>query len=170
MPATIYYITGGERSGKSAYAQKLALSLSENPVYLATSRIWDEEFQQRIARHKADRDHRWTAVEEEINISIHDYTGQTVVLDCITLWLTNLYTDNKYNTNIALKQAFDEWERIIKQNFTLIVISNEIGMGGHGATESQRAFTSLQGWMNQHIAKAADKAWMMVSGIAVVLK
>jgi adenosylcobinamide kinase/adenosylcobinamide-phosphate guanylyltransferase len=170
MPATIYYITGGERSGKSAYAQNLALSLSNNPIYLATSRIWDDEFRQRVERHKADRDSRWQTIEEETRISSHDYTTKTVVLDCITLWLTNLYSDNGYDSKRSLQQAKEEWEKIIKQDFNLIVVSNEIGMGGHGTTESQRAFTSLQGWMNQYIAQTANKAWLMVSGLAVEIK
>jgi adenosylcobinamide kinase / adenosylcobinamide-phosphate guanylyltransferase len=170
MPATIYYITGGERSGKSGYAQKMALSLSESPIYLATSRIWDDEFRQRVERHKADRDQRWKTIEEEVFISGHNYAGQTVVLDCITLWLTNLYSDNHYDTEKSLQQAKEEWDKLTQQNFNLIVISNEIGMGGHGATESQRAFTSLQGWMNQYIAQKADKAWLMVSGLALQLK
>lgn len=170
MPATIYYITGGERSGKSAYAQQLALSLSDNPVYLATSRVWDDDFQQRIERHKSDRDSRWQTIEEETRLSAHDFTGKTVVLDCITLWLTNWYSDSQYDTDKSLELAKTEWEKLIKQDFTLIVISNEIGMGGHGATASQRAFTALQGWMNQHIAKTADKAWFMVSGLAMQIK
>jgi adenosylcobinamide kinase/adenosylcobinamide-phosphate guanylyltransferase len=169
MSATIYYITGGERSGKSAYAQQLALSLCNDPIYLATSRIWDDEFKQRVERHKNDRDERWQTIEEEIQISKHDYSGKTVVLDCVTLWLTNLYADNNYNIDKALEQAKTEWVELVKQDFNLIVISNEIGMGGHGATESQRAFTSLQGWMNQYIAKSADKAWLMVSGLAIIL-
>jgi adenosylcobinamide kinase/adenosylcobinamide-phosphate guanylyltransferase len=170
MPATIYYVTGGERSGKSAYAQQLALSLSVNPVYLATARIWDEEFHQRIERHKTDRDERWHTIEEDTYLAAHDFSGKTVVLDCITLWLTNLYSDNQYDMNQSLEQAKSEWGKLIHQNFNLIVISNEIGMGGHGATESQRAFTSLQGWMNQHIAKTADKAWLMVSGLPWQIK
>ncbi len=170
MSASIYYITGGERSGKSGYAQQMALSLSENPIYLATSRIWDDEFLQRIERHRADRDERWQTIEEETRLAAHDFTGRTVVLDCVTLWLTNLYADNQYDTDKALEAAKIEWDKLIKQDFNLIVISNEIGMGGHGASEAQRAFTSLQGWMNQYIAKSANKAWLMVSGLALPLK
>lgn len=170
MPATLYYITGGERSGKSAFAQKLALSLCNNPVYLATSRVWDDEFRQRIERHKADRDYRWTTVEEETALASHNFSGKIVVLDCITLWLTNLYSDHNFIADKAFEIAKDEWNKLLEQNFTLIVISNEIGMGGHGTNEAQRAFTSLQGWMNQHIASMAHKAWFMVSGIPMVLK
>ena len=67
-----YLITGGARSGKSAYGQHLALSMSDNPVYLATSRIWDEDHEARIERHKSDRDDRWTNIEEERHIK-HNY-------------------------------------------------------------------------------------------------
>lgn len=170
MPAKIYYITGGERSGKSSFGQDMALSLSENPIYLATSRIWDEDFRQRVERHKSDRDERWQTIEEEIFLSEHNFDGKTVLLDCITLWLTNLYTDNHFKIDKALEQAKIEWNKLILQEFNLIVISNEIGMGGHGATESQRDFTQLQGWMNQYIAQNSDNAWLMVSGIAVKIK
>ncbi|WP_245701809.1 bifunctional adenosylcobinamide kinase/adenosylcobinamide-phosphate guanylyltransferase [Roseivirga misakiensis] len=61
----IYFITGGQRSGKSSYAQRLALELSDSPVYLATSRHWDNDYEKRTDRHKADRDERWTNIEEE---------------------------------------------------------------------------------------------------------
>jgi adenosylcobinamide kinase/adenosylcobinamide-phosphate guanylyltransferase len=84
--------------------------------------------------------------------------------------LTNLYSDNQYDVDKSLEFAKTEWDKLILQDFNLIVISNEIGMGGHGASESQRAFTSLQGWMNQYIAKRSDKAWLMVSGLPVPLK
>ena len=65
MNKNVIVITGGQRSGKSSYAQKLALSLSSNPVYLATSRVWDEEHRARIVRHQADRGPEWTNLEEE---------------------------------------------------------------------------------------------------------
>lgn len=67
----IVLVTGGQRSGKSGYAQKLALSLTANPVYLATSRVWDEEFRERVLRHQADRGPEWTNIEEEKYLSRH---------------------------------------------------------------------------------------------------
>ena len=170
MPAKVYYITGGERSGKSSYAQKLALSLTVSPIYLATARVWDDDFRSRIERHKTDRDNRWTTIEEEISIAGHDYTDKVVLMDCVTLWLTNIFSDNSYNNEKSIEIAKAEWDALIRQNFTLIAVSNEIGMGGHGPTEAQRNFTSLQGWMNQYIAAMADKAYLMVSGIPLVLK
>ncbi len=166
----IHYISGGERSGKSAYAQELAESLSSNPYYLATSRIWDDNFKKRVQRHINERDERWTTIEEEKDISSIIPVKATVVIDCVTLWLTNYYTDTEYNVAKSLQLAKDEFDKLEKINATIIIISNEIGMGLHAQTKSGRQFTELQGWMNQYIAKRADKATFMVSGLPLTLK
>ncbi len=166
----IYYISGGERSGKSSYAQKLAESLSDTPIYLATSRIWDEDFQQRVDRHVSDRDERWTTVEEEKWLSNVISEKQTVVVDCVTLWLTNFFVDTKYDIEKALEIAKEEINKLVEIDANIIIISNEIGMGLHANSESGRKFTQLQGWTNQHIAKLADKATFMVSGLPLTLK
>ncbi|GAC1377612.1 MAG: bifunctional adenosylcobinamide kinase/adenosylcobinamide-phosphate guanylyltransferase [Hymenobacter sp.] len=164
------YISGGQRSGKSRYAQNLALQLSPKPVYLATSRAWDDDHRQRIARHVADRDARWTTLEEEKYLSRLHLTGRTVVLDCVTLWLTNFFTDAEYDVDVALRQAQEEFDKLLRQDCTLLVISNELGMGLHAPTEAGRKFTDLQGWMNQHIAQRADHAIFIVSGLPLVVK
>nr|MBC7613209.1 bifunctional adenosylcobinamide kinase/adenosylcobinamide-phosphate guanylyltransferase [Pseudopedobacter sp.] len=161
----IYYISGGARSGKSGYAQALALSLSQNPIYLATARNWDADFDQRIKRHQSDRDERWENIEEEKYPSKIDFSRRVVVLDCVTLWLTNFYVDTKYDIEEALKKIKDEVDQLAQQDATFIIISNELGMGLHADTESGRKFTDLQGWTNQYIAKKADKAIFMVSGL-----
>ena len=166
----IHYISGGERSGKSSYAQKIAEEISKNPFYLATSRIWDEDFKTRVERHISDRDKRWTTIEEEKNISAVIVDKSTVVVDCVTLWLTNFYVDTKYDVEESLKLAKQEIEKLVEIDATIIIISNEIGMGLHATTESGRKFTELQGWMNQFIAKKADKATFMVSGLPLKLK
>lgn len=166
----IYYITGGERSGKSSYAQQLAESLSENPYYLATSRVWDSDFKTRVDRHISDRDERWTTIEEEKAISSVIVEKSTVVIDCVTLWLTNIYTDNKYDVDKSLKEAKKEIDILKTINATIIIISNEIGMGVHASTEMARKFTELQGWTNQYIAKKSDEATFMVSGLPLKLK
>lgn len=168
--AKIIYITGGERSGKSSFAHDLALKLSQSPVYLATARVWDKDFRQRIERHKSSRDQRWTTVEEEKKISAHDFTGKVVVMDCITLWLNNFHFDNNYDTEKTLLQAKEEFQKFIQKDFTLIVISNELGMGAIAERESTRKFVELQGWINQFIAKLASEAFWMVSGIPVKIK
>ncbi len=166
----IIFITGGQRSGKSSYAQKLAESLSENPVYLATSRIWDDDFKKRIERHKQDRGDNWLTIEEDKELSKLIFKDNVVVLDCVTLWLTNLYYDNKYDIDKTLQDAKREFNALVNQDFILIVVSNEIGMGIHADNESARKFTDLQGWINQYIASLSDDAWLMVSGIPVKIK
>jgi adenosylcobinamide kinase/adenosylcobinamide-phosphate guanylyltransferase len=166
----IYYITGGERSGKSSYAQKLAEELSDTPYYLATSRIWDNDFQKRVDRHISDRDERWTTLEEEKEISKAIPEKSVVVIDCVTLWLTNFYVDTKYDVQKSLTLAKEEINTLKKVDATIIIISNEIGMGVHSDTEIGRKFTELQGWTNQEIAKVSDKATFMVSGLPLQLK
>ena len=166
----IYYITGGQRSGKSSFGQKLALSLSDNPIYLATSRHWDGEYEKRIDRHKADRDERWTNVEEEKHIGKLEFDQRVVLVDCVTLWLTNFFVDTKNDVDQSLQLAKSEFDALTTQNSDFIFISNEIGMGTHAHTEIGRKFTDLQGWMNQFIAEKSDQAWLMVSGIPMKLK
>src|SRR5437868_4796777 len=117
----IYFITGGERSGKSRYAQQIALELSAVPVYVATSRAWDKDFQERVQRHKDERDERWTSIEEEKYISKVDLRNKVAVIDCVTLWLTNFYIDTKYNVGESLKQAKEEFEKLTKIDCTLII-------------------------------------------------
>ena len=170
--ASIIFITGGARSGKSSYAQEQAMALSSNPVYVATAKIYanDEEFKQRIQRHKSDRDERWTLLEEQLYVSKLSLSGKTVVIDCVTLWLTNFFSLHKYNVENALKAINDEINQLQKIPTTFIIISNEIGMGVHAETEIGRKFTDLQGWTNQYIARIANKVVLMVSGVPVIIK
>ena len=170
MNKNVIVITGGQRSGKSSYAQKLALSLSSNPVYLATSRVWDEEHRTRIVRHQADRGQEWTNLEEEKFLSKHNLAGRVVLVDCVTLWATNFFFDNKADVALSLSQLKTEFEKLTSQDATFIFVTNEIGLGGISADELQRKFTDLQGWFNQHIAGIAGKVILMTSGIPLVLK
>lgn len=166
----IYFITGGERSGKSRYAQSLALKLSKKPVYVATSRIWGNDFKRRVENHKNDRDKRWTTIEEEKYLSKINLNNKVVVIDCVTLWLTNFWVDTNYNIEESEKLAKKEIDGLIKCDCTLIIISNEIGMGIHGSTENARKFVELQGWINQYLADKAKNVVFMVSGIPVQIK
>ena len=167
----IYLITGGERSGKSGYAQSLALQLTNNPIYVATARKWDSDFQNRIDRHQKDRDERWTNIEEEKYLSKIDFSGKVALIDCVTLWLTNFFVDHKNDVNLSLEEAKKEFLLLAEQeNTSLIIVTNEIGMGVHASTEIGRKFTELQGWMNQFLASKADEVILMVSGISVKIK
>ncbi|KAF2514316.1 bifunctional adenosylcobinamide kinase/adenosylcobinamide-phosphate guanylyltransferase [Flavobacterium foetidum] len=167
----IYLITGGERSGKSSYAQNLALTLSDNPIYVATARKWDSDFQNRIDRHQQERDERWTNIEEEKFLSKIDFSNKTALIDCVTLWLTNFFVDTQNDVQLSLEEAKKEFLAIANQeNTNIIIVTNEIGMGVHAETHIGRKFVELQGWMNQFLASNADEVVLMVSGIPVKIK
>ena len=169
MGKKIILITGGQRSGKSLQAEELAISLSENPVYLATAHIWDDEFRERVRRHQERRGPQWTNIEEEKYLSRHDLTGRVVVIDCVTLWLTNFFFETS-DVEQTLETAKQEFDRFTGHDATYIFVTNEIGCGGVSENAVQRKFTDLQGWMNQYIASKADEVILMVSGIAVKVK
>lgn len=166
----IILITGGSRSGKSSYAEQLALSLSDAPVYLATARIWDDEFRERVRRHQERRGPQWTNLEEEKYLSRHDLTGRVVVVDCLTLWCTNFFFDSQSDVDASLAALKAEFDRFTAQEATFLFVTNEIGMGGTSDNALQRRFTDLQGWMNQYVASQADEVLLMVSGIPVKIK
>lgn len=170
MNKKIVLVTGGQRSGKSGYAQRLALSLSPCPVYLATSRIWDDEFRKRVERHQRDRGPEWTHIEEEKYLGRHDLNGRVVVIDCVTLWGTNFFFDNHSDVEVSLAQLKEEFDKLSRQEAYLILVTNELGMGGISVDEIQRKFTDMQGWLNQYIASKADEVVLMVSGIPVRIK
>ena len=166
----IHLITGGQRSGKSLFAEKLVLSLSESPFYLATSRVWDEAHRERIEIHKKRRGDQWTTIEEEKNLSLHDFTGKVVLLDCITLWINNLFFDNGEDDKESLRQAKEELDKILKQNCDWIIVTNELGLGGHPGNKIAMRFNDLQGAINQYIAQKADCVTLIVSGLPLELK
>lgn len=166
----IILITGGQRSGKSTKAEQLALSLSDNPVYVATAHIWDEEFRQRVVRHQERRGPQWTNIEEELYLSRHDLTGRVVVVDCVTLWLTNFFYRLESDIEESLEAAKKEFDAFTAHDATYIFVTNEIGSGAVSDNALQRRFTDLQGWMNQYIAARADEVILMVSGIEVKIK
>lgn len=176
----IILITGGQRSGKSMYAEKLALSLADNPIYMATSRIWDDEFRHRVEMHKSRRGPQWDNIEEEKFLSNHDVNGRVVLVDCVTLWATNFFFDLQSEIKSAkqeakhvertLEELQNEFNKFTAQDATFIFVTNEIGSGGVSDNEIQRKFTDVEGWMNQFIAERADQVILMVSGIPVVIK
>ena len=148
----------------------MALSLSANPVYVATAHIWDDEFRERVKKHQERRGPQWTNIEEETHLSKHDLSGRVVVIDCVTLWLTNFFFQLESDVNKSLEAAKIEFDAFTQHDATYIFVTNEIGSGGTSENVIQRRFTDLQGWMNQYIASKADEVILMVSGIAVKIK
>jgi len=166
----ITLVTGGQRSGKSSYAQKLALTLSSNPIYLATSAVWDEEHRQRIERHKADRGAEWTNIEELKELQNINVEGHVVVIDCVTLWSTNFFTEYEGDTLQSLEAITSRFDQFVQQDAHFIFVTNEIGLGGISANDLQRRFTDLIGWVNQYIASKSDEVILMVSSIPMKIK
>lgn len=146
------------------------MRLSDTPVYLATAHLWDEDFQARVQRHRDDRGPEWETIEEEVHISQLPLDGRVVVLDCITLWLTNLYHQHLYDVKTTLEAAQNEWHRFKEKDGIFLIVSNELGMGIHAENEASRKFADLQGWMNQIIASDANEVYLMVSGIPLTIK
>lgn len=170
----IILVTGGQRSGKSVYAERTALALSPTPVYMATAHVWDEEFSERVRRHKERRGPQWTNIEEEKHLSRHDVAGRVVVVDCVTLWCTNFFFNREGEAQPTVDEALDgikrEFDKLTEQDATFIFVTNEIGSGEVSGNAVQRRFTDMQGWMNQYVASRADEVVMMVCGIPVKIK
>lgn len=193
----IILVTGGQRSGKSTYAEKMALELAagEQAVYMATSRIWDEEFAHRVQLHKDRRGPQWINLEEDKYLGRHNVAGRVVLIDCVTLWSTNFFFDLSTEdslpdnaggavTTMSAQQAQDsatlvertlqqikaEFEEFTAQDATFIFVTNEIGLSGVSENKVQRQFTDLLGWLNQYIASKADEVVFMVSGIPMKIK
>ena len=166
----IVLVTGGARSGKSNYAQNLALSLSSNPVYVATAKDWGGDFTDRINRHKNDRSSNWINYETEKHVSALPIDSKICVIDCVTLWLTNFFITHKNDITLALQDFKNEIDKLSQKQGTFIIVTNEIGMGVHAETQVGRLFTDLQGWANQYVAAKATEVVLMISGIAVTIK
>jgi len=166
-------ITGGCRSGKSRFALDYANQHYSKKLYLATCEVLDEEMAQRVENHKKMRGPEWQTVEEPIEIV--DIIGQyedgveVILLDCITLWLSNLLI--KGDTDLKIIDEINRFVEMIKQTSTsLIMVSNEVGMGIVPADPLSRRFRDLSGIVNQKIAEVADTVIYIVSGIPMFLK
>ncbi len=166
----ITFITGGARSGKSRFAQDMALRLSSEPVYLATAKVWDDDFRERVKRHQQERGAEWSNYEAYKDLHLLPLQNRVVVVDCVTLWLTNFFMDNGNNLEQSLLDFKKEVDYLNQLPGTFLIVSNELGMGLHADTAVGRKFTDLQGWANQYVAAKATEAIFMVSGLPLYLK
>ncbi len=166
----ITFITGGVRSGKSRFAQEMALRISPAPVYIATAKVWDEDFRQRVKRHQDERGPEWTNYEAYKDLSQLPLQNNVVLMDCVTLWLTNFFMEFQNDLEKSLAAFKKEIDDISQLPCTFLIVSNELGMGLHADTEVGRKFTDLQGWANQYVAAMAEEAIFMVSGLPLYLK
>ena len=172
MPAVAssLLVIGGARSGKSRYAQARAEALDARLVFIATAQAFDDEMTDRIARHRADRGLRWMTVEEPLDlpaaISTHSSEGSAVLVDCLTLWASNLLLADHDPTVAA--QALTE--AISSCRGPLILVANEVGLGIVPGNALARRFRDYAGLINQAVAAAVGEVVMTVAGIPVPIK
>jgi adenosylcobinamide kinase / adenosylcobinamide-phosphate guanylyltransferase len=163
-------VLGGARSGKSRTAQAIAEAASVNRTYIATAQAFDEEMRERIGRHRSERDGSWRTQEAPLElpeaIRAHAGPGKVVLVDCLTLWLSNLL--------LAERDADREAEHLVRAvgeaAGPLVLVSNEVGHGIVPATPLGRLFRDGQGRLNQRLAEACDAVVFVAAGCPVLIK
>jgi len=168
----IILVLGGASSGKSEAALRLAGSRGPR-AFVATGQGLDDEMAARIARHQATRSADWETVEEPLEVEAwfanQGSRYRTILLDCVTLWLSNL-VGTGHKESIILARAGTLVQRMRTAAARVVIVSNELGFGLVPAEPSARAFRDIAGRVNQHIAAGADEVHLVVSGISLRLK
>ncbi len=170
-PVTL--ILGGARSGKSAFAERLVTALPPPWVYCATAQALDDEMRERIAHHRANRSADFATIEEPLNISagIAELASRAdiVVVDCLTLWISNLLMVNRSDEEI-LAAARGLAGAMAGAPFASVVVTDEVGAGIVPENAMARRFRDLLGWTNQVVAQAAERVVLMVAGYPLRVK
>jgi len=167
-------LLGGARAGKSAAAERLGRAPSAGRVLVvATAEAGDDDMRARIARHRADRPTDWATLEEPraLSAAIRNYGGayDTLILDCVTLWVSNLMLADAAKVDI-LRETDRLIETYERGTASWIVVSNEVGLGIVPATELGREYRDLLGHVNQRLAARADEAYFLIAGRALALE
>lgn len=163
-------VLGGARSGKSRHAQALAEAAGGRLVYVATAQAFDDEMADRISRHQADRDARWTTVEAPLDLAAtvarHASPDVTLLVDCLTLWTSNLLLAEK-----PWELELDALTAAVASNKgRMILVSNEVGLGIVPDNALARRFRDMAGTINQKIAAVATHVHFVAAGLSLVLK
>ncbi len=164
------FVLGGARSGKSRYAQGRAEALAGELLFVATAQAYDAEMAERIARHRADRDARWTTLEAPIDlaraITAEARAGRVVLVDCLTLWTSNLMLAEH-----DIARAGDELcAAIVAAPCPVILVANEVGLGIVPDNALARRFRDAAGTINQAVAAAAAEVRFVVAGRSLRLE
>jgi adenosylcobinamide kinase/adenosylcobinamide-phosphate guanylyltransferase len=176
MSAMKTFVLGGARSGKSVHAEKLATASGLPVTYIATAQVYDAEFEQRIAHHKARRPTKWGLVEEPFFLAAtlrqHAAPDRCLLVDCLTLWLAQWICPDcnppkEKNWEIERQTLLDLLPTLPGQ---IILVSNEVGMGIVPLGEINRKFQDEQGRLNQAVATVCDQAVFMAAGLPLALK
>lgn len=172
------FITGGARSGKSRLAEQMAADYGAPLCYLATAQSLDDEMGRRIGKHRQRRGDAWQTIEEPLHpaqaLAANDGKFHVILLDCLTLWLSNLlllYEDLGEETEARVMDDVQRLATTLRGMTTpVIIVSNEVGMGIVPDHRLGRIFRDIAGQANQTIAAAASEAWLVASGIPLRLK
>ncbi len=173
MPGPVTFVIGGCRSGKSREAQRLAEAAASRRIYVATCVPMDAEMEDRVRRHRADRDATWSTIETPLEVAraVRERSGPETVLvvDCLTLWVTNLLLspdppDAPGAAVGELVAALDDAAGPV------VLVGNEVGLGIVPDNGLARRFRDWAGWVNQAVAARADRVVWMVAGIPVTVK
>ena len=169
---SITLITGGIKSGKSSYALKLA-SKFQKKHFIATAEIFDEEMRLKIKKHQEERDASYNTIESPINLGTSlntiqalDSGQECIIIDCITLWLNNLFY---YKKNIA-KEVENLTRSLVKLDCDIFIVTNEIGLGLISTDSDTRQYTNELGLLNQKLMNLSTRAFFMVSGETMKVK
>jgi adenosylcobinamide kinase / adenosylcobinamide-phosphate guanylyltransferase len=164
------FVLGGARSGKSRYAEGLVMACTPPWVYVATAEAYDREMSARIAEHRHRRDQRWRTVEAPLDlpgaIAAHGNEGQPVLIDCLTLWLSNVMLAG-HDSAVELKRLITALGEI---SGPVVVVSNEVGFGIVPDNALAREFRDAQGRVNMQVAAIADRAVLIAAGLPLILK
>lgn len=169
----IYFITGGARSGKSAFAEKIAGGLAGKRAYIATAQALDPEMVSRIERHRKRRGDAWDTYEEPLAVAelVRKLSSRyrVLLLDCLTLWLSNVIARSDDDARIA-QQVAELTSSISAFEGVLLIVSNEVGLGIVPDNPLARRFRDLAGFLNQRVAAIADEAYLLTAGIPMKIK
>jgi adenosylcobinamide kinase/adenosylcobinamide-phosphate guanylyltransferase len=164
-----WLILGGARCGKTRRALGIVGGFAE-PVYVATAEARDGEMKDRITRHRAERGPEWTTVEAPLGLCgalrKADAPGKAILVDCLTLWLSNLMEAGLSPENETVKLI----QTIQALSATVVLVSNEVGLGIVPDNALARAFRDAQGRLNQSVAAAVDHVELIVAGLPLVIK
>jgi adenosylcobinamide kinase/adenosylcobinamide-phosphate guanylyltransferase len=167
-------VTGGIKSGKSSWAQQQAELLSGTRAFVATAQALDDEMQKRIAKHRQARGDAWVTFEEPKDLAplVDDLSARfdIILIDCLTVWLSNLLTLFNRDEADAEKQITGLVHCLSTVSIRVFAVSNETGMGIIPADPLSRLYQRLLGSLNSQVAAAADEVYLMVSGIPVKIK
>jgi len=174
MNPRLIFVTGGTRSGKSNFAQDLAHSQKGRTVFIATAEALDDEMGQRIASHQRARPSGWDTVEEPRHLgqAVQKCAGthDILLIDCLTLWISNLLTNDPLSEAEIALEVKSLIHSCKTESSTVIIVSNEVGMGIVPVDRLTRLYRDIVGRANQEIASEADEVFLVVSGISMKIK